>query len=151
MSINVETIGGGLMVQHYVEDISKKDHCRVLSTSDVLTPSGWTKIKVIWELSVKAIDKDSCELTNRVMGSSTPEFLHYSAKSGIPFESAKQSLDVSAPAHNAQRHPSSPRVSKRRRLRRRQPLASRSARHAMSDYETLLVRVLDGFNHLLPG
>src|ERR1700730_2564643 len=65
MSINVETIGGGLMVQHYVEDIGKKDHCRVLSTSDVLTPTGWTKIKVIWELSVKAIDKDSCPLTNR--------------------------------------------------------------------------------------
>ena len=56
------------MVQHYVEDISKRDHCRVLSTSDVLTPTGWTKIKVIWELSVKAIDKDTCELTNRVMG-----------------------------------------------------------------------------------
>src|SRR6266481_1418065 len=93
MSINVETIGGGLMVQHYVEDIGKKDHCRVLSTSDVLTPSGWTKIKVIWELSVKAIDKDSCELTNHVIGSSTPDFLHYLAKSGTPFESAKQSLN----------------------------------------------------------
>ena len=105
MSINVETIGGGLMVQHYVEDIGKKGHCRVLSTSDVLTPSGWTKIKVIWELSVKAIDKDSCELTNHVIGSSTPEFLHYLAKSGTPFESAKQSLDVSAPAHNAQETP----------------------------------------------
>jgi hypothetical protein len=97
MSINVEIIGGGLMVQHYVEDIGKKIHCRVLSTSDVLTPSGWTKIKVIRELSVKAIDKDSCELTNHVIGSSTPEFLHYLAKSGTPFESAKQSLDVSAP------------------------------------------------------
>jgi hypothetical protein len=105
MSINVETIGGGLMVQHYVEDIGKKDHCRVLSTSDVPTPSGWTKIKVIWELSVKAIDKESCELTNHVIGSSTPEFLHYLAKSGTPFESAKQSLDVSAPAHNAQETP----------------------------------------------
>jgi hypothetical protein len=73
MSINVETIGGSLMVQNYVEDIGKKDHCRVLSTSDVLTPSGWTKIKVIWEPSVKAIDKDSCELTNQVIGSSTPD------------------------------------------------------------------------------
>jgi hypothetical protein len=75
------------------------------ATRPVLTPAGWTKIKVIWELSVKAIDKDSCQLTNRVMGSSTPEFLHYLAKSGIPFESAKQSLAVSAPAHNAQETP----------------------------------------------
>ena len=50
MSINVETIGGSLMVQHYVEDISKRDR-------------------------------------------------------GIPFESAKQSLAASAPAHNAQETP----------------------------------------------
>ena len=74
----------------------------MLSTSDVLTPTGWRKIKVTWELSVKAIDKDTCELTNPMMGSSTSEFLHYLAKSGIPFESAKQSLAASAPAHNAQ-------------------------------------------------
>ncbi len=40
MSINVETIGGELMVQHYVEDIGEKHHCRVLSTSDLLTPTG---------------------------------------------------------------------------------------------------------------
>ena len=46
--------------------------------------------KVIWELSVKATDKDACELTNRVMGRSTAEFLHYLAKGDIPFGSAKQ-------------------------------------------------------------
>ncbi len=33
--------------------------------------------KLIWKLSVKPIDKDTCELTHRVMGSSTLELLAY--------------------------------------------------------------------------
>jgi len=43
MSLNVETIGGNLMVQHYVEDIGEKHHVRLLSTSDVIGPNGRTK------------------------------------------------------------------------------------------------------------
>jgi len=39
------------------------------------------------------------------MGGSKPEFLHYLAKSGIPFESAKHSLTVFSPAYNAQATP----------------------------------------------
>jgi hypothetical protein len=38
MSINVEMIGTGLVVQHYVYEIAEKDHCHMVSTSDVLTP-----------------------------------------------------------------------------------------------------------------
>ena len=53
------TIGCGLMVQHYIEDIATKDHRSVLSTSDVLRTTGWTTTKVLWELSVKAIDKET--------------------------------------------------------------------------------------------
>lgn len=34
MSLNVETVGGIMYVQHYVESIGEKAHCRVLSTSD---------------------------------------------------------------------------------------------------------------------
>jgi len=56
MSLNVETIGGNLMVQHYEEDIGEKHHVRLLSTSDVIGPSGRTKSGVVWELSVRALD-----------------------------------------------------------------------------------------------
>jgi hypothetical protein len=35
MSINVEILGGSLMVQHYVEEIGQPDHLRLVSTSDV--------------------------------------------------------------------------------------------------------------------
>jgi len=36
MSINVEDIGGALIVQHYHEAICEKLHCRIVSTSDLL-------------------------------------------------------------------------------------------------------------------
>jgi hypothetical protein len=55
MSLNVETIGGHLMVQHYVEDVGEKHHVRLLSTSDVITPTGRTKSGVVWELGVKRL------------------------------------------------------------------------------------------------
>jgi len=105
MSINVETIGGELMVQHYVEDIGEKHHCRVLSKSDLLTPSGWTTTNVLWELSVRAIDAQTCELTNHVIGSTTPELLKALGKRGVPLEMAKASRGNATTAHNAQETP----------------------------------------------
>jgi hypothetical protein len=57
MSINVEILGGSLMVQHYVEEIGEPDHLRLVSKSDLFTPAGRTKIGVIWDLSVKKIDE----------------------------------------------------------------------------------------------
>ena len=36
MSINVEMIGGSIVVQHYVEDIAEKHHIRLISLSDTL-------------------------------------------------------------------------------------------------------------------
>jgi hypothetical protein len=44
MSINVEIIGGSLMVQHYVETLGRKDHLILDSESDVFTPTGRTRI-----------------------------------------------------------------------------------------------------------
>ena len=53
MSINVEVIGGTLMVQHYVEVVSEKHHLVLESVSDLFTTAGRTKILVMWELSVR--------------------------------------------------------------------------------------------------
>ena len=105
MSLNVETIGGNLMVQHYVEDVGEKHHVRLLSTSDVIGSTGRTKSGVVWELSVKAIDSDSCELSNHVIGKTTPEYWEHLGKSGVPFEVAKQAQDIASAAHNAQETP----------------------------------------------
>src|ERR1700677_3040038 len=73
MSINVEVLGGSPMVQHYVEDIGERDHLRLVSNSDIFTPTGRIKVGVIWDLSVRKIDEQSCEFTNTVHSSATAE------------------------------------------------------------------------------
>jgi hypothetical protein len=100
MSINVETIGGSLMVQHYVETLGEKDHLILDSDSDVFTPTGRVTIHVTWELSVKAIDKDRCEFTNRVQSFATDEMLANLDRQGIPFEVFRTQRQPMSIAHN---------------------------------------------------
>ena len=105
MSINVEVIGGSPMVQHYVEEIAEPHHLRLVSNSDVFTPTGRVMVRVIWDLSVKKIDVDTCEFTNMVHSSFTPELLDSLAKQGIPrdvFQSARKPVSE---AHNRQETP----------------------------------------------
>ena len=64
------------MVEHYVEEVSKPDHLRFVSDSDVFTPTGRIKVGVIWDRSVKKIDDHSCEFMNTVHSSATPELSH---------------------------------------------------------------------------
>ena len=67
MSINVEVLGGSPMVQHYVEEIAEPNHLRLVSNSDVFTPTGRIKVGVIWDLRVKKIDGNTCKFTNEVL------------------------------------------------------------------------------------
>ena len=83
----------------------RTDHLRLVSTSDVFTPTGRTKIGVIWDLSVKKIDDKTCEFTNTVQTCATPELLDFLGKQGIPlevFRSARKPISV---AHNQQETP----------------------------------------------
>jgi hypothetical protein len=105
MSINVEIIGGSLMVQHYTEEISKRDHLRLVSNSDLFTPTGRTKIDVVWELSVRKVDDKTCEFTNRVHSSATPEMLDLLGKQGIPLEVFRTTRKPFSEAHNRQETP----------------------------------------------
>jgi hypothetical protein len=105
MSINVEVIGGSLIVQHYVEDVGRPDHLRLVSDSDVFTPTGRTKIAVIWELQVKKIDDKTCEFTNTVHSSATPELLEFLGKQGIPFDVFRTARRPMSEAHNRQETP----------------------------------------------
>lgn len=105
MSINVEIIGGSLMVQHYVEEIGEPHHLKFVSNSDIFTPSGRTTIRVIWDLSVKRIDDKTCEFNNRVHSSATPELLDFLGKQGIPWEVFKTARKPISEAHNRQETP----------------------------------------------
>lgn len=100
MSINVETIGGSLMVQHYVETLAEKDHLILDSDSDVFTPTGRLTIHVTWELSVKAIDGGRCEFTNRVQSFATDEMMAFLGRQGIPFEVFRTQRQPMSIAHN---------------------------------------------------
>ena len=83
------------MVQHYVEEIGEPHHLRLVSNSDVFTPTGRITVGVIWDLSVKKIDSNTCEFTNEVHSTFTPELLETLAKQGIPrdvFQNARKPL-----------------------------------------------------------
>jgi hypothetical protein len=105
MSINVEVIGGIPMVQHYVEEISEPQHLRLVSHSDVFSPTGRIKVGVIWDLSVKKIDAETCEFTNEVHTSFTPELLDSLAKQGIPLDVFQAARKPVSEAHNRQETP----------------------------------------------
>jgi hypothetical protein len=70
-------IGTGLMVQHYVAEIARRHRCHLVSLSQVLTPRGWTTVRVSWDLSVTAIDDGTCEYTNSVTSNPTSQFLEF--------------------------------------------------------------------------
>jgi hypothetical protein len=105
MSINVEQVGPALVVQHYVGEITEKHHCRMVSTSDVYTEFGRTKIGVIWDLSVKPLGDQRCEFTNDVVALTTPEFLTAIEKQGVPFEQVAALYHAAISDHNKRETP----------------------------------------------
>jgi hypothetical protein len=54
MSINVETIGKTLMIQHFAVEVATPALCRMASTSDAFTPNGRTRVRVSCERSRRA-------------------------------------------------------------------------------------------------
>ena len=105
MSINAENIGGSMIVQHYVEDIADPDHLRLVSHSDLFTPTGRTKIDVVWDLSVSRIAEETCEFTNSVHSSAPPEMLDFLGKQGIPLDVFRTGRRPISEAHNRQETP----------------------------------------------
>ena len=88
MSINVEMIGTGLVVQQYRFEIAGPHYCKMVSLSDVLTPLGWTTSQVIWELRMERIDGDRCRYTNTVTSHPTEDFLAFLDQHGQSFAEA---------------------------------------------------------------
>lgn len=119
MSINVEMIGKTLMVQHYVAEVATPSLCRMVSTSDAFTPNGRTRVQVIWTLSVKKIDANTCEYTNSVVAHPTQEFLDFIAVHGTPFEDAAAARQRDGGDHNSRETPLFAASIERRALARR--------------------------------
>ena len=105
MSINVEVVGGSMMVQHYVEEIGEPHHLRLISHSDLFTPTGRTKIDVMWDLQVRRLDEGTCEFINTVRSSAPPEMREFLARQGLAFEPFRAARRPNSEAHNHQETP----------------------------------------------
>lgn len=99
MSINVEMIGTGLVIQQYRFAVAETHYCRMVSLSDILTPRGWTTTQVIWELRLEQLDGDWCRYTNTVTSHPTEHFLEFIAEQGQPFEEAAHARQEASGRH----------------------------------------------------
>jgi hypothetical protein len=118
MSINVETIGDALIIEHYVAEVQEPHLCRMVSISDFIMGSGRSKIQVEWKLSVKPIDSAHCEYSNYVHAAATDEFLAFLKKNGITFEQARAVNQVLTDSHNREETPNFAKSIERRALLR---------------------------------
>src|SRR5271156_6469046 len=100
MSINVETIGDALVVQHYIAEVREPHFCRMVSISDSISPVGRTKLQVVWELSCRKIDGQTCEYTNHVHSTAIDQTRAFFKEHDIPFERARAARQQASHAHN---------------------------------------------------
>ncbi|NKJ34948.1 hypothetical protein FHT28_001675 [Rhizobium sp. SG570] len=105
MSINVEQIGSGLVVQHYVAEVAEAAYCRMNSISDVFTSSGRTKVNVVWELIAEKIDENRTRYTNRVTAHPTDVFMAFLEEHGTRFEDAAAARQAAGGDHNSRETP----------------------------------------------
>ncbi|KHK03106.1 hypothetical protein [Desulfovibrio sp. TomC] len=105
MSINVEMIGTGLVVQHYVADEATPAYCRMNSISDVFTAAGRTQVNVVWELIAEGIDGGRTRYTNRVTSHPTDAFMSFLAEHGQTFDQAAEARQAAGGDHNRRETP----------------------------------------------
>jgi hypothetical protein len=105
MVINVEMIGTGLVVQHYVADEATPSYCRMNSISDVFTASGRMQVNVLWELVTKDAGEGRTRYTNRVTARPTEAFMTFIAEHGISYEAAADARQAAGSDHNRRETP----------------------------------------------
>jgi hypothetical protein len=105
MLVNVEMVGHALMVQRYVAEIASPTVCRLVSLSDAFTPNGRTRVQVVWTLTVKEVDGNTCELVNRTTVHPTEEFMDFIAQHKIGFKDAAAARQHVEGEHNRRETP----------------------------------------------
>ncbi|MBW9112109.1 hypothetical protein JNB88_00405 [Rhizobium cauense] len=105
MSINVEMIGTGLVVQHYVADEATASYCKMNSISDVFTAVGRTQVNVIWELIAEPMEGGRTRYTNRVTSHPTDAFMDFIEQHGQTFEQAAAARQAAGGDHNRRETP----------------------------------------------
>ncbi|WP_260596673.1 hypothetical protein [Sphingomonas endolithica] len=106
MSINVEHVGR-LVVQHYIEDIAERHHCRLLSLSETFGPSIDERgtADVIWEFYLDRIDDKTTRFTNYVRSSATAGWEEALSREGVTLDQAQNQAQKVISAHNEEETP----------------------------------------------
>jgi hypothetical protein len=128
MSINVQTICDAVLIQHYVAEVCEPHVCRMVSLSDAVTAAGRTKVQVMWELSVRRLDSQTCQYSNHIHISATEEFMAFLKKHNIPFERARDARQQASDSHNREQTPTFAKSIERRALRQSSIAATAAAR-----------------------
>lgn len=105
MMINVEMIGTGLVVQHYVAEEMTPTYCRMNSISDVFTAAGRTQVNVIWELRAEGIEGGRTRYSNSVTAHPTDAFMDFIKEHGISYEDAAAARQSAGGDHNRRETP----------------------------------------------
>lgn len=105
MSVNVEDIGGILIVEHYNEVIAEKLHLRCDSISDFIIGRTFTNGRVVWEVIATPGNGDDIEIINNVWVYTTPAFDTYMAFQRLEYEELRHSFQKAIEAHNAEETP----------------------------------------------
>ena len=67
-SVNVESVGGNLLVQHYVAEVKQPDYVKMVSLSDLwLMKLVHVVVKVTWEMRLIAVSESECKFQNTVL------------------------------------------------------------------------------------
>ena len=67
-SVNVESVGGNLIVQHYVAEAKEPDYVKMVSFSDLwLMKLVHVVIKVTWEMRLISVSDSECKFQNTVL------------------------------------------------------------------------------------
>ena len=99
MSINIEMIGSGLVIQQYRYEVASPHYCKMVSISDVLSPAGWTTTQVIWELGMEQLEGDQLRYVNTVTSHPTEDFLKFIADNGQTYEEAAAARQKASGQH----------------------------------------------------
>ncbi|MDE1918460.1 MAG: hypothetical protein KGJ57_21640 [Sphingomonadales bacterium] len=123
MVVNVEMIGSGLVVQHYVAEEARPDYVRMNSISDVFTANGRTQVNVLWELIAEDTGNGRTRYTNRVTARPTDAFMDFLDQHGLRFEDAAAARQAAGGDHNRRETPFFAESIARRALARAQETA----------------------------
>jgi hypothetical protein len=106
LTINVEQVGN-LMVHHYVEHVSGRNSCTLISLSQSIGPDigSVVPVTVVWVLSSAAVDTTTTRFINSVEVHATAAYIEDLKNQGVALDTARAAAQRALNAHNAEETP----------------------------------------------